>query len=158
MSPKGAEVSADIRGVLIPLAGDQLLMPNSLVAEVVNYQAPQPVADAPAWLKGHMGWRGEILPVVSMEVLMQIREGQLGHRARIVVCNALSGNPRLPYLGLVAQSIPRLIRITRDNLEPGDEARFRVPGSIAGVRIAGEEASIPDLDALERALLQQMSG
>jgi chemosensory pili system protein ChpC len=156
MSPAQTEVAGEIRGVLIPLAGDQLLMPNALVAEVVNYQAPQPIEEAPAWLKGNMGWRGEILPVVSMEALMQIPEAELGHRARIVVCNAMSGNARLPYLGLIAQSIPRLVRITRDNLEPADEDRFQIPGSIAGVRIAGEEASIPDLGALERALLEQL--
>jgi hypothetical protein len=49
-----------------------------------------------------------------------------------------------------------LVRITRDNLEPADEDRFKIPGSMAGVRIAGEEASIPDLEALERAIVQQL--
>ena len=87
---------------------------------------------------------------------MQIPESALGHRARIVVCNTTSGNSRLPYLGLIAQSIPRLVRITQDNLEPADEDRLQVPGSVAGVRIGGEEASIPDLDALEQALMQQL--
>jgi chemosensory pili system protein ChpC len=156
MSSVRPETAGEIRGVLIPLAGKQLLMPNALVAEVVNYQAPQPIEDAPAWLKGNMGWRGEILPVVSMEALMQIPESALGHKARIVVCNTTGGNARLPYLGVIAQSIPRLVRITRDNLEPADEDGLQAPGSVAGVRIAGEEASIPDLDALEQALLQQL--
>jgi chemosensory pili system protein ChpC len=156
MSSARPEVAGEIRGVLIPLAGKQLLMPNALVAEVVNYQAPQPIEDAPSWLKGNMGWRGEILPVVSMETLMQIPESALGHRARIVVCNTTSGNARLPYLGVIAQSIPRLVRITQDNLEPVDEDSLQVTGTVAGVRIAGEEASIPDLDTLEQALLQHL--
>jgi chemosensory pili system protein ChpC len=156
MSSAHNEAADEIRGLLIPLAGEQLLMPNALVAEVVNYQPPRPTEGAPAWLKGSIGWRGEILPVVSMEALMQLPEATLGHRARIVVLNALTGNARLPYLGLIAQAIPRLVRITPDNLEPVDEDGFQVPGSMAGVRIAGEAASIPDLDALERALLEQL--
>lgn len=158
MNARAAEQVREIRGVLIPLAGDQLLLPNALVAEVVNYQTPHPIAGAPAWLKGNIGWRGEIVPLVSMEGLMQIPEGTAGHRARIVICNGLGGNPHLAYVGLIAQSIPRLVRVTADNLEPGPRANFQIPGCLAVARIAGETASIPDIDALEQALMGQLPG
>ena len=150
MSSAHNEAADEIRGLLIPLAGEQLLMPNALVAEVVNYQPPRPAEGAPAWLKGSIGWRGEILPVVSMEALMQLPEATLGHRARIVVLNALTGNARLPYLGLIAQAIPRLVRITPDNLEPVDEDGFQLDDLEARITVAGVARRPEDVASVTR--------
>ena len=40
----------DIRGVLIQIAGSQLLLPNAATVEVLSYADPDPVDNAPDWL------------------------------------------------------------------------------------------------------------
>jgi len=151
------ELPGEIRGLLIPLARERLLLPHALVAEVVNYQPPQPIEGAPDWLKGHVSWRGAMLPLVSAECLMQLPETAPGHRARIVVCTTLGQDTPVPYLGLLAQAIPRLVRITPDSLVPAD-ADQEVTGMLGRVTIADESAVILDVDALERELVKALPG
>lgn len=145
----------EIRGLLVPLKVDHLLLPNAMVAEVVNYQAPEPIQGAPAWLKGCVAWRGEIVPLVSVEPLAGLAENALGHRARIVVCTSLGEGSRLTYFGLMAQAIPRLVRITSTSLEPVDVGNKDF-GILARLTVDGEPAMMLDVDSLEMELLKHL--
>lgn len=151
------DLPSEIRGLLVPLSGEQLLLPNAMVAEVVNYQAPQPIEDAPDWLKGYVAWRGEIVPLVSVERLTGAAEPAPGHRARIVVCTTLGRHSRLSYVGLVARAIPRLVRVTSSNLVAvdGDAEAF---GILARLTVDGEAAVMLDVDDLESELVNALPG
>ena len=151
------DLPSEIRGLLVPLSGAQLLLPNAMVAEVVNYQAPQPIDDVPGWLKGYVGWRGEIVPLVSVERLLGLAETAAGHRARIVVCTALERNARLSYVGLMARAIPRLIRVTSSNLAAVD-GDTQVFGILARLTVDGEPAVMLDVDGLESELVNVLPG
>ena len=152
-----ADPTATVRSVLIPVTGSQLLiLPNAAVAEIINFTPPQPAADAPAWLVGTIEWRGYTVPTVVFEALCGCAPQRLTRSSRIVVCNTISGGTQLPFVGILAATLPRLIRIDGDSLEIGDGDAEVMPGVLRQIQIYGEDAIIPDLDALETMCLAQL--
>jgi chemosensory pili system protein ChpC len=143
--------AGEIRSVLIPLQQGQLLLPNALVAEVVGFQPPEPLADAPDWLLGQVEWRQQRVPLVSFERVMGLPAEAAGggRRARLAICYALGGNPRLPYIALLAHSIPRLVKVSEENVAAATELQELGPEVLRQVEINGEPALIPDMDYVE---------
>jgi len=155
MREAAQQVSGELRGVLVPMPDTYLLLPNAAVAEVVNYQSAQPIANAPNWLKGYVGWRGEIIPLLSVESLLERFESSPGPRARILVCNSLGKSSKMSYYGILSQALPRMIRLTAENLAPSGNGSA-MPWVLEQVSVAGTEALIPDLDAIEQATVDHL--
>jgi len=44
----------EIRGLMIPVTGTKVLLPNATVAEVITYSVPEKIAGAPPWLLGRL--------------------------------------------------------------------------------------------------------
>ena len=42
-----ADLPREIRGVMIPVTGGRVLLPNATVAEVITYAEPERIANAP---------------------------------------------------------------------------------------------------------------
>ena len=151
--------AGEIRSVLIPLQQGQLLLPNALVAEVVGYQAPEPVADVPDWLLGQVEWRQQSVPLVSFERVMgQPAAAEGGRRARLAICYALGGNPQRPYIALLAHAIPRLVRVSEENIVSAAEPQELGPQVLRQVEVNGEPALIPDMDAIETQVNEVLAG
>ncbi len=148
-----SQSAAEVRGVLLPLQEGQLLLPNAAVCEVVSYRAPDGIAtNAPDWVLGSFGWRNHRLPLVSYERLLDRPAGEIGHRARVAICNTLNGNEQMPYIGFLLRSVPHLVRVTEASIVPFDGGQPLHAGVASRVIINGVEALIPDLDALESIL------
>ena len=146
----------ELLALLIPLHEDFMLLPNAAVAEVIGYREAEPLAHTPDWLAGEIQWRREPTPVIRFERLAGLPAGPPGHRARICMVNTLTPESRIPYFGVIAQGIPRLVRIGGGNTEP--LARDGVGGVIRQwLRVGDEEAMVPDLDAIERLLLENVA-
>lgn len=142
---------ADIRGVLIQVAGARLLMPNATIAEVLSYADPEPVgSDAPDWLLGRMRWRGWQLPLIAFGRLAGVAEEKAALGSKVVVLKALAGTGRTPYFAMLTQGFPRLVTVSRGGLElEDDNADAMPPGVQARVRLNDNEALLPDLEAIE---------
>ena len=138
---------AEIRSVIIPLTGMELLVPNATVAEVINYLEPQPLSDTPSWMLGTILWRGWQVPMISYAVLAEAAPAESTDRAKICVTKSLIGNARMPYFAILAQSFPRLTTIAAtDVVELSSETR---PIAVAGRMVMDErELVVPDLDRL----------
>lgn len=146
-------VVKEVRSVLIPLGNRQLLLPNAVVAEVMGYQTPDPVAEAPEWFLGNMVWRGIMIPVVSFEAMQGGGVVRPGHRGRIAILNALNNHPRFSHYGLVVQGIPSLVRVSTDNVLPAGEGRQVDDALIRqAVELDLSPAYIPDLDEIEQRI------
>lgn len=148
----GEAGSGFVRSLWLPLDGDALLVPNTAVAEVTDYQAPMPMDEAPDWLLGVLPWRGRGTPLLRFERMLE-RDAATGPNERIVVLNSLSSNPGLPFIALVVSGIPRLRQVQagmleRQALEAGEQR-----AALARVLLDGQPALIPDLDALEQRIL-----
>lgn len=147
-----------VRSVLIPLTDETLLLPNAVVAEVMNYTVPTARDDAADWLTGDLPWRGKQIPVISLEGMMGRVIQEPARRGRLIILNTLNGESRLPHIGLVAQAIPSLVQVTVESIAQGevtDESLHPLIKQI--VNINDKQALIPDLDELERRVLDEIS-
>jgi len=144
-----------VRSLWVPLAERTLLVPNVAIAEVINYQPLDLVKDGPEWLLGRLRWRDQELPVVSMEQLLGLNEPQNGRGARISVFNSVKPNTSLPFFATVTAGIPRLFNADADALGSSLRSERNLPATVADcVEIDGEEALIPDLEAVQ-ALVEE---
>ncbi len=145
----------ELRGVIVQTGAGQLLLPNSVITEVLSFSDPDAVDGAPSWLLGLIRWRGWQVPLLDFADLagVQARATQLqGGRRRVIVVKALGGNPRLPYMALLADGFPRLVTVKASNLQAPADATDRAACIHAIATLNDEEAIIPDLDEVEAKL------
>ena len=149
MSTTRDNLAHDIRGVLIHVEGDSLLLPNAAVAEVLSFSAPDPVAGAPDWLLGSIRWRGWQMPLVAFSRMAGIADEQGGLGSKVVVLKALGGNPKAPYFAVLTQGFPRLVTVPRDELLQHDDGEPLPDGVLARVTLREDSALVPDLARIE---------
>lgn len=147
----------EIRGVMLPVTGGRVLVPNTTMAEVIAYAHPTAVADAPPWLLGRLSWRGWGLPVLAFSALAGVAAEESTGNARVAVLKALSGHARLPYFGMLTQGFPRLTLISDEMLTPDENAPELPVGVREQVVVHDEPAWIPDLGTVENLLVQALS-
>jgi chemosensory pili system protein ChpC len=139
--------------VLIALQGDTLLLPNLAIAEVVSAEGlRRPVGSAP-WYAGTLAWQGSELPVARFELLNNGAAAPDHRRTRVVIVNALTARLQVSRYGLIAEGHPHLVTLNRAALRP---AELRPQDSaelvLARVRVANQEAAIPNLEKIEQEL------
>lgn len=142
-----------VRCLLMPLHNAMLLLPNTLVAEVVEYRVLDRTANMPQWVRGTLPWRGKNVAVISFERLLGQEVAQSGEHRRYVVCNTLNGNPRLPFVALEVDGLPHLAMVKNEMLEHGDDAQEeREPAILARLRLNEESVIVPNIDVMEKML------
>jgi len=135
---------------LIPLRQLRLIVPRTVVAEVVRYAAPQTQASAPGWMRGFMSWNALRVPVISFEELCGRTPGEPGGRTRIAILNAMSGRLDSGYYGLLTEGFPQLVRVNREVLRLDERQEWPVDGPvICQIRMINEYPLIPDLERIE---------
>ena len=143
---------ADIRGVLIQVAGGRLLLPNATIAEVLSYAEPDAVPGAPDWLLGRIRWRGWQLPLVAFARLAELANERGGLGSKVVVLRALGGNPRAPYFAMLTQGFPRLVTVSRDALVTVEDQNALPNGVQSRVVLNEDAAFLPDLESIEHQI------
>lgn len=147
------QVECMVRCLALPIAGEQILVPNAVVAEVVAADTVSPVSGDPEWLLGSLTWRGSVLPLVCMEAAVGGSRLEAGARSKIVILKALSaGEPRMNFAVLV-QGIPHQVLATDQTVTLESPINDGRPFVAADLRVEGEQAFIPNLDAVEKALM-----
>ena len=149
--------SDEIRGVMIQVGDDRLLLPNATVAEVLAKVPVEPVEDAPDWLPGRIDWHGWQVPLVKFATLAGLQEDAAGRGNRVIVLKALGGDEALPYFGLLTASFPQLVSVPRDSLL-ADASEDDLPRGIQKRVLLGEQsAMLPDLELVERMVAQALA-
>lgn len=141
---------AEVNCLLMPIGAGALLLPNVLVAEVIGFSEPARQADAPPWLAGRIEWRGLTVPLIRLETLLGVDAGPEGGR-RIAILNALEEQTDTPFLGIVLQGIPALVRVRAADLEEDPEAGQGGP-VLRRLRYQGQSVVVPDLEVLAVSL------
>lgn len=141
--------------LLLPMQASQLLVPNVAMAELVGHQLPQrPAQSLPEWIQGFVQWRGESVPLVLYENYLGKRRGAESNDLRIAIMNSISDHYKGRFYGLLIQGIPRMQKITEEELinlagAPSSGTLFQVDTPLG-------QADLPDLEALETALGQAL--
>jgi chemosensory pili system protein ChpC len=156
---KGPSTPKQMRGMLLPLQDCQLLLPNTVVLEVVNYEQAEvePIADVPDWLLGYQDWRQQRVPIIAFEVMLERASLKLSERPRLAICKTLGDNPERPFLAILLSSIPQLVQLTEDAIMPIKDEEDLGDLVQQQVLIGGQEAWIPDLSLLEWRLQEALS-
>ncbi len=140
----------EIRGVLIPISGGRLLLPNATVSEVITLSTPEDVPGTPDWLVGRVGWRGWRLPLVAFSRMAGLPEPQGVLNSRVTVLKVFGGNARMPYVALVTQGFPRLTTVSDEVLVAAGDGADLPEAVLRRVYVHDDEAIIPDLAYVER--------
>ncbi len=148
----------ELYSLLVPLVGERLIVPRACVAEVIGYQTPADMANAPPWHLGLVSWSGQDVPVVSFEGALGQAVPSISGRTRIVVFHATEGKLQAGYFGMLTQGFPQLVRVNADVLRPDPSRSFaeRSP-VICQVRMVNESPLIPDLARLEEMIAEETS-
>lgn len=152
-----ARSNDEIRGVLLQVAEERLLLPNATIAEVLARVPVEPIADAPAWLAGQIPWHGWQVPLVSFAQLSGLGQESVVASSKIVVLKALGGSEAMPYFALLTQSFPRLVSVPRDGLL-ADATEEQLPAGVRMRVLLGDEAALlPDLESIEAMIADALA-
>ena len=142
-----------VRCLALPIVGEQALVPNAVVAEVLAADAITPVDGGPDWLLGSLTWRGSVLPLVCIEAALGGERLDVGARSKIVVIKALSASGSLENYAVLVQGIPHQVLATGETVVLDRSVAGARPFVAADLQVEGRRAFIPDLDAVEKALM-----
>ncbi|KAA9130964.1 chemotaxis protein CheW [Marinihelvus fidelis] len=139
----------EIRALLAPIEGGGVLLPGSMVAEVIDFSEPEAFSRGPDWLLGELRWNGWQVPVVDFAQLAGTGDATANlDRARVVVVKTHSETASVNLVGFLINGLPRMRNITTGNLVEDDSQHEPVGGVFSRVTVDDNAAIIPDLDTL----------
>lgn len=148
--------ASDLSCVLIPTPGEQLLLPNICVAEIVPWRRLKPLADGPEWLLGYVGWRGQTIPVIHFAEFNEQPATPATQARCLVVMNRARNASAPAFYAVAAEGLPRMVQLSEDDLSSAsDELSV---AQIMKVNVGTELATIPDLAFVEQQVLSLSAG
>ena len=146
----------ELYSLLVPLAGERLIVPRACVAEVVRYSSPKQEPGSRNWMLGIVNWNGRELPVVSFEGTLGKDVPAATGRTRIVVFMASTGQLKTGYFGAITQGFPQLVRVNRGVLQFDSAAGWPDDAPVlCRVKMINEFPLIPDLERMEAMLARE---
>ncbi len=138
--------------MLLPLLDEFILVPTVTVAEMAPIQPFDIIPSTPDWFLGYYPWRNVRVPVISFETINERHSPKLNARGRVAVLNNTGISDKVPFIGLLTQNIPRMTRVEEKDIVENEGAEKR-PFDLMAVKVGMEDLVIPDIAALERAVL-----
>ncbi len=142
-----------VNSLLLPLAGLQLLVPVTAVAEVVagDYPLEADTREIPGF-QGWIHWREQRIPLLCFEHALGRSNPSPVPENRLAVLNAIGDAADIGYFALRLAGYPSPLHVTA---ETPLEAMTEAPGEsddflFMMANIDGRDVSVPDLLALER--------
>lgn len=142
-----------VRCLTIDLHGLKLLLPNTLVAEVTGTPQVSVAANTPDWIRGFISWRGRSTPLISFEQLLGLEVSKRHSEPRMVVLNTLNANPAVPFIAMEIQGLPHLSLLKHGMLEYEETKNNAEPVILSRLRVDDESVIVPNIDAIERMLV-----
>ena len=138
----------DLHCMLVPSREVSLVLPTTILEEVIDFTPPEPLAGAPSWLLGEVEWGNRQVPVFDFSSLINGEDPETpSARFHIMVIKSLSDDGKVPYLGLLLSDLPKPLNVNESEFEEiGDEKRAL--GVFSRVNLNGAESIIPDIDRL----------
>ncbi len=146
-----------IKCVVLKVNGDELLMPNASVAEIVPIRNIINVANKPDWMLGYLDWRGNSVPLISFEALGGVRMPSLATgNVKAAVLFSIGEDKDFPFVSILMQDAPSVVNIKEADLVTSKEQQTH-PAVLEKVMMADGNYSIMDLEKLEGIVKQVMT-
>lgn len=147
-----AEEAVVVRSQLIALEALRLVLPNTAIAEVIAYTQPELPEGMPEWFLGYVPWRGNRIPIMSFEGMVDQVSSRPNKRSRVIVLNSISGDADRPFYGILATGIPRLMSVDNNSIQNAPEIGEADSLILRQVIVEKQAAVIPDQYELEARL------
>jgi len=148
--------SVDLSALLLPVAGELLVVPSELVVEIIRVRPLERPEQAPQWLLGEFAWHGDRLRVLSFDALNSNGKPSEQVGSRLVILRMVESSERAQRnYAILTHGVPHLMRLVPDSLTRVQSALLG-PAERMKVNIFGQDGSIPDLDYLERHALMPL--
>lgn len=161
MAARGADDrdAQELYSLFLPIDEELILLPDVAVVESAGMDPVHRVDDGPDWLIGLLPWRERQLPVISFEGLCGRPIPPRTRRSRVVIVNGPGRFLETGLFALLTQGHPQLIGINRRAIRPGslrhtDSAQL----VLARVNIGNRQPIIPDLEAIETLVADELNG
>ena len=143
-----------VKCLILPLQHGVLLVPNAVVAEVLNNQMLELAsASAPAWQVGHIHWReNNSLPIISFEGICGERIPDVEPHANVVVMHSIDAGRKVRYYGIYIDNVPTFEFVDAATLTLAPDQTSNPDYVASKIFVNGIEGYIPDLDEIANAL------
>ncbi len=140
--------------MLLPLHGTDVLLPKSIVKEVVYKPAMTIFGEEEDWLIGEIDWEDYVVPVISFERLCNQTRVVKSNHIRAVICYVVENFEAFPLYAIEVQSMPRPLILDSRALYNHDGMMSKYSELISYyVKIGSKELAIPNFQKLEEILL-----
>lgn len=137
---------------VLPISNSEIvIVPTSIIAEVITERQDLLVMGARDGLIGKMQWRGLSLPLIAFEAAIGKAVPSYGEQVRIVVFSSVNDDPDLPYFAMIVQGVARLVRLNESDFMPQPEPE-ESPFIAAHVKYAGASTYVPNFEHIESFL------
>lgn len=107
------EENETIQYIVIRLGEEQYGIDISYIDNIVRMQHVTRVPKMPAYLKGVINLRGEVIPVISMRLKMGLADDEITKTSRIIVVKLeQEGN-----VGFIVDEVREVVRLSGDEIE-----------------------------------------
>ena len=134
--------------IVIRLGTEQYGIDIRFIDNIVRMQQITRVPKVPAYLKGVINLRGEVIPVMSLRLKMGLSEDEIGRDTRIIILKTDAGD----LVGIIVDQVNQVLTIDSNNVEKVryDDKKAKSNGSfVSGVgHYEGGLVSILDLEAV----------
>ena len=150
-------MSEEIKCTILKINGDDLLMPNASVAEIVSIKNIINVANKPGWMLGYLDWRGHSVPLISFEAMGGVRMPSLATGdVKAAVLFSIGDDSSFPYLSILVNDAPQLVNVTKEDIVPNKE-EITHPAVDQKVMMADGNYSIVNIEKLESIVKEIMT-
>lgn len=137
----------------LPLGGYDVLLPKSMIKEVIYRPLVKIYTDSSDWLIGELDWQDYVMPLISFELLCNQPRDKKSTHARAVVCHTIEKSDAFPYYAIEVQSTPRPLILDCRALH-NHEGMMNKHSEVISyhVKIGSKELAIPNIEKLEAIL------
>jgi purine-binding chemotaxis protein CheW len=115
-----SDARADLQFVTLSLGAEVFGVPVAYVREILDYQPPFAIPEAPAYLLGLTDVRGRATPTLDLRLKLGLPAVEPTLTTRVLVLDIPIGD-RILSLGLVADRVIEVVEIAADDVEPAPE-------------------------------------
>lgn len=146
-----------INGLLLPMKGFYILLPQSAVVEITRKPDLVVVENSSEWFKGVFNWRSEEIAVVSLEELCDHRvDTHENSGSRIVILHALDDRTNIDFYALELYGVPHPISLNANSVAYSTDGVEKKEWIASNVLINGQDVIIPNLQWIEYSIQSQL--
>lgn len=155
---KSTEVLGGERYLAFSLCKEQYAIPLPRVKEVIGYQQATPIPQSPAYFKGVINLRGQIISILDLRTKLKLAKSEQGPETAIIILDLQ------PFsVGIVVDTVDSVHAIPAGEIESGQGIEgFASRSGVAGIAKKDKQLIIlldvnSIVDAADAAIVQQNS-